>query len=317
MPESSLGIYLQNKLKTQIMHWSGDDADQSLTLKTPDKHEFAIQNLQLNMDKSEVEKALGKPKRVTSNEYGTQWFTYHHNYRQFVMVSYVDNKVKALYTNQNGISSKSKIKYSTPKRIVRERLGQPEKELRKRDFRLELGQDEYDVFKNAGNYTTVFYDKHRDNKVTSLLIVSASLENRLQNQYAAPSDGLKKSYELQNFDLVNAERVAHGLNVLSYSKGISDTARKHSQDMATKNYFDHINLDGKNPFDRLEADGWDYRAAAENLAYGQVSAIYAHEGLMNSLGHRKNILNKQVNTLGVGVAFNQKRQPYWTENYIG
>ena len=38
---------------------------------------------------------------------------------------------------------------------------------------------------------------------------------------------------------------------------------------------------------------------------------------MNSLGHRKNILNDAFNTLGVGVDFNDEKQPFWTENYTG
>ena len=40
-----------------------------------------------------------------------------------------------------------------------------------------------------------------------------------------------------------------------------------------------------------------------------------HEGLMNSLGHRKNILNTHYRNLGVGVDFNKEKQPFWTENY--
>ena len=55
----------------------------------------------------------------------------------------------------------------------------------------------------------------------------------------------------------------------------------------------------------MKRDGIQFNAAAENLAYGQQSSIYAHEGLMNSLGHRENILNTHVNTLGVGVDFNK------------
>lgn len=317
LSESHRALELQKQLKTKIMTWTGQNTDQQQPLKVPDKHAFAIQNIELYMDKGKVEALLGKPKRVTANEYGTQWYTYHHRYQQFVMVSYVNNKVHALYTNQNGISSQSKLKYGSPKAVVRERLGTPEKELKKRQFRLQLKQDEYDVFKQAGTYTTAFYDKHSDNNLTALLIVSEQLEDRLQNQYAPPSDALKKGFELQNFDLVNAERVAHNLSILEYSAGISETARKHSVDMSKHHYFDHVNLQGESPFDRLDKDDWKYRAAAENLAYGQVSAIYAHEGLMNSLGHRKNILNRQVTTLGVGVAFNEERQPYWTENYIG
>lgn len=132
-----------------------------------------------------------------------------------------------------------------------------------------------------------FYDKHNDNNLTALLLVSEKMENRLQNQYATPSRNLAKGFELQNLDLVNAERVQHGLNTLDYSTAISDTARKHSTDMAENNYFDHNNQSGDSPFDRLEQDGHDFNAAGENLAYGQPSSIYAHQGLMNSLGHRK------------------------------
>ena len=40
-----------------------------------------------------------------------------------------------------------------------------------------------------------------------------------------------------------------------------------------------------------------------------------NEGLMNSLGHRKNILNTHYRNLGVGVDFNKEKQPFWTENY--
>ena len=41
------------------------------------------------------------------------------------MVSYLDHKVNALYTNQNLISSKQKLKYGSPKSVVRDKLGDP------------------------------------------------------------------------------------------------------------------------------------------------------------------------------------------------
>ncbi|MDT4089421.1 CAP domain-containing protein, partial [Staphylococcus aureus] len=118
---------------------------------------------------------------------------------------------------------------------------------------------------------------------------------------------------LQNFDLVNAERKQHQLSTLKYSKQNSETARKHSKDMAKNHYFDHTNLKGQSPFDRLKKDGITFNSAGENLAYGQVSSIYAHQGLMNSIGHRKNILNDTFKILGVGVDFNDEKQPFWTE----
>ena len=65
------------------------------------------------------------------------------------------------------------------------------------------------------------------------------------------------------------------------------TARKHSLDMAENDYFSHENKQGKSPFDRMKDDGIRFRGAGENLAYGQSSSIFAHEGLMNSRPPRK------------------------------
>ncbi|HJG67242.1 MULTISPECIES: CAP domain-containing protein [Staphylococcus] len=310
---------LQQQFKAKVDSWSSSEQSQTENaLKVPDEQEFALNNIQMNMSKDEVETKLGKAKRVTSNEYGTQWYTYYsENYKRFIMVSYIKGKVNGLYSNQNVISSKSKIKYNTPKNIVRERLGDPITAKRKGHLSIDVRDNEFDNFKKDNIYTTAFYDKHNDNNLTALLLVSEKMENRLQNQYATPSRNLAKGFELQNLDLVNAERVQHGLNTLDYSTAISDTARKHSTDMAENNYFDHNNPSGDSPFDRLEQDGHDFNAAGENLAYGQPSSIYAHQGLMNSLGHRKNILKDEFSTLGVGVDFNEHKQPYWTENYTG
>lgn len=287
-------------------------------MDTPKKQQFAFNNIQMNMSKSDVEKTLNKQKRVTFNEYGTKWYTYYDDdYNNFIMISYIKDKVNALYTNQNIITSKSKIKYNTPKSVVRQRLGEPETEIVKGRVRYEQNNKEYDVFHKNHIYTTVFYDKHRRNNVTAVLQVSDAMENRLKEQYGAPSKSLADSFELQNFDLVNAERKQHQLSTLKYSKQNSETARKHSKDMANNHYFDHTNLKGQSPFDRLKKDGITFNSAGENLAYGQVSSIYAHQGLMNSIGHRKNILNDTFKILGVGVDFNDEKQPFWTENYTG
>lgn len=79
-------------------------------MDTPKKQQFAFNNIQMNMSKSDVEKTLNKTKRVTFNEYGTKWYMYYDDdYNNFIMVSYIKDKVNALYTNQNIITSKSKL----------------------------------------------------------------------------------------------------------------------------------------------------------------------------------------------------------------
>lgn len=294
------------------------DRDHSnTTLKTPKDQLFAVRNIQMNMTKSDVEQQLGKPVDVRGSEYGTDWHIYHNQYHDFVMVLYLDNRVHGLYSNQNVITSKKDIKYHSPRDLVQKELGNPIDQIQKGRTIYHQDNDEYEIYDIDHIYHTVFYDKHESNQVTGLLQISHTLENHLNQQYAAPSSYLMKSYEHLDFQFVNAARVQKGLAPLSYSSTLTQTARKHSQDMAENGYFDHINLAGQSPFERMKNDGISYKVAAENLAYGQVSSIYAHHGLMNSLGHRKNILNKEVTSLGVGVEFNELRQPYWTENYTG
>ena len=53
---------------------------------------------------------------------------------------------------------------------------------------------------------------------------------------------------------------------------------------------------------------------AENLAMGTETVIHAHEALMNSIGHRNNILLDRVTHAYVGVHFNSNNSPYITIN---
>lgn len=287
-------------------------------LSIPTQHVFTVYNIGLGDSREKVEKETGPAKRSSYNEYGTKWYAYHKNYQNFMMVSYDDNnKVTGLYTNQDLISSTKNIKQGTPKQAVLKQLGSPLENIRKGMVFYEFPKDrDYDVFRVAGSYVTVFYDKHNDNKVTSLQIVNEKLENHKKGFYAHNDADLEKGFEYQLFDLTNAARVNHHLNVLSWDGNIRKTALKHSEDMAVHNYFDHTDLKGQSPFDRMHQDKISFTSAGENLAYGQFSSVFAHEGLMNSLGHRENILQKSFEYLGVGVAFNSKYQPYYTENFF-
>jgi uncharacterized protein YkwD len=102
------------------------------------------------------------------------------------------------------------------------------------------------------------------------------------------------------FVLVNKEREAKGLKVLLWDPTIVPVARAHSKDMFVRSYFSHINPDGKTPFERMTAGGVEYLLAGENLAYAPTVEI-AHKGLMNSPGHRENILRPEFGRIGIGV----------------
>lgn len=287
-------------------------------LSIPTEQVFSIHNITLGEQLSEVEKQIGTAKRASLNEYGTEWHTYHDDYQNFLMVAYDENNVVAgLYTNQDLITSSAGIKQGSTKNDVHEKLGEPLDKIRKgmTYFQLENDRD-YDVYVLDDSYVTIFYDKHEGNTVTSLQIVSQKLELNKKDFYSNASQQLKEGFEYQLFDLTNAARVNHHLNVLEWDDHVKETARKHSKDMAVNNYFSHTNLEGLSPFDRMSEDDIFYTFAGENLATGQFSSIFAHEGLMNSLGHRENILRPEYQYLGVGVAFNEESHPYYTENFF-
>ncbi len=101
-------------------------------------------------------------------------------------------------------------------------------------------------------------------------------------------------------DLVNQERTSQGLRALTMNKTAKAVAREHSRDMFARGYFSHNNPDGLDPFDRMGAGGVIYLAAGENLALAP-NLTQAHNGLMNSPGHRENILRPEFGTVGIGV----------------
>ncbi|RDI45901.1 CAP domain-containing protein [Falsibacillus pallidus] len=286
-------------------------------LAKPENQTFSVYNIELGDTKQNVEQTVGAPKRSTENEYGTHWNAYHQNYQNFMMISYDSGgKVNALYTDQDLLSSKTGIKIGSPRDSVREKLGKPMSEMRKGlvFYKIE-SNGEYDVYHMDNSYVTIFYDKHEQNTVTAIQIIDQKLEQDKNQYYTTPSSSLEKGFEYQLFDLTNAARVEHGLPYLTWDEHVQKTALKHSEDMAENQYFDHTNPKGQSPFDRMHEDDIYFLAAGENLAYGQNSSIFAHEGLMNSLGHRKNILQKDFEYLGVGVAFGDQSQPYYTENF--
>ena len=287
-------------------------------LNEPTNQTFSIHNIEIGDTKSDVEARVGSAKRSSMNEYGVEWNSYHENYQNFLMVAYDNNdRVAGLYTNQDLLSSTNDINFSSSRESVLSTLEEPLTAIRKGLVRYQIQNDgENDTFFIDDNYVTIFYDKHENNTVTAIQIITDELEQQKNDYFGKPSAELKDGLEYQLFDLTNAARVVHGLSVLTWEESLRNTARDHSTDMADQNYFSHTNLEGQSPFDRMKEDDIVFRIAGENLATGQPSSIFAHEGLMNSLGHRENILKKDFESLAVGVAFNKNSQPFYTENFL-
>jgi uncharacterized protein YkwD len=122
----------------------------------------------------------------------------------------------------------------------------------------------------------------------------------------------------QMLTLVNEARSQAGLNAVEWDSFAAEVAQKHAQDMARNKFFSHWNMSGFGPDHRyVQAGGSEL--AMENIStywYGyedgspaeieDFDAVVrnAQDGLMNSPGHRRNILDPDHTHVGVGFAYN-------------
>ena len=168
----------------------------------------------------------------------------------------------------------------------------------------------------------------------------ASVGGRAATPLAAPSDKAPNSNRARQvnndaridkleqlvFELINQERTQRGLNALKWNDDLADIGRAHSAEMRDKKYFAHESATPglKNPLDRyVEGTGRTPRLIAENIyrAWGSHSFLnendirVAHKALMDSPGHRENILLGSANSVGVGLVANSTGDIWLTEMF--
>jgi uncharacterized protein YkwD len=106
--------------------------------------------------------------------------------------------------------------------------------------------------------------------------------------------------EQQLFQEVNQERKAHGLPTLKSDEALSDAARKHAQRMAEQGTAAHQFPGEPNQLTRARTAGAHFSWLSENVDEG-TSATTIHQSFMKSPLHRANILDRDMDTVGIGV----------------
>lgn len=130
------------------------------------------------------------------------------------------------------------------------------------------------------------------------------------------TEGLEvdEAAETQMLDLLNQERSKAGLPPLVMDPQLRDIARAHSREMFMLGYFSHNSPVNGTPVDRFNKAGITYITMGENLAYAPNLQV-AHEGLMNSPGHRANILSPDFGRVGIGVITSPNRGMMFTQDF--
>jgi uncharacterized protein YkwD len=106
--------------------------------------------------------------------------------------------------------------------------------------------------------------------------------------------------ERQLFEFVNRERATQGLSTLQWDSALFKAARRHALLMLNLNRLEHQFSSEPGLAERLAEAGARFTAIAENIAIGS-NPQTIHAGWMDSPGHRKNILNPQLTSVGIAA----------------
>lgn len=156
-----------------------------------------------------------------------------------------------------------------------------------------------------------------------LMLGSNFSSTAVPKQHAAKMATVQVVDDEQRFiDLVNYERWSRGLSILKPDPLLVDVSRRHSNEMADKDYFDHVSPTPgmKTALDRyLVALGhrpqWAY--LGENLFYCSIVDVNrGHTCLMDSRAHRDNILNPKFDRIGVGIYKGDDGEFWVTEMFL-
>ncbi|WP_127530227.1 WG repeat-containing protein [Paenibacillus kobensis] len=286
--------------------------------------EFQVGGISIGDTEASVLARLGQPARKDISELGFTWYIYNADYTKYMQVGVQNGKVVGLFSNADTWKSNRGLKLGASTAEIEKRYGTGGASFTK-------GKIVYTVnasyqFLQDGSYVTVYLDKHDGNKATAIQLIDQAVEEKMATYFGKGTSELRESFERQSLDLVNAFRVRYGLSALRWDGTAAGTARAHSEDMRDRGFFDHVNPDGKDPGNRMDAAGIPYGLTGENIAAGQRDAIEAYQSWVNSKGHRDNMLYDGWTHLGVGVAFNAAYQGnpwesdfgmYYTQNFYG
>lgn len=140
---------------------------------------------------------------------------------------------------------------------------------------------------------------HAQREFPALLVTPAGWEVLVEPVQARESIA-PDQLATEMLGMVNQERRERGLAELRWDGDLAAMALAHSKDMLARNYFAHEDPEGQTATQRAAKAGITYSILGENLAFAK-TLPQAHRGLMNSPGHRENILRPEFRRLGIGI----------------
>ncbi|KOO50625.1 hypothetical protein AMD01_02435 [Priestia koreensis] len=277
----------------------------------------------------ELMSVWGEPDRIDPSSYDYDWWIYKKDASHYMQVGISNNRVVTAFVIGPKVNMGPFVLGQTRQETLKQLSVSSEVSFSYdgNHYRFELTDDDQVVrplVKYDDLFVQLYFDKFTD-RLSSVRAVDAptliklrpyelSYRGELLNPEPLSEDQWKDVEDgnaQQILDITNVIRQTHRLSKLSWDQNTADVAYGHSKDMSMNNYFDHVSPTAGDLAKRLEKGEITYLTAGENIAAQYQDGAAAVEGWLNSEGHRKALLNKNFNKLGVGVY-----QKYYTQNFV-
>jgi uncharacterized protein YkwD len=130
------------------------------------------------------------------------------------------------------------------------------------------------------------------------------------------ANAFSSASERELMALTNQARSSAGRRTLRWDGALASIARWRSKDMIDRDYFSHEIPGGGMVFDEMDARGYCYKVAGENIGWNtypdDVATAQIQQMFMNSSGHRSNVLNRSWDRIGIGAYKGPGGKKMWT-----
>lgn len=302
-------------------------------LKTSEFNDGSVrpeEGLSIYIGKSseEIISAYGKPQRKDPSAYGYEWWIYNGFSGTYMQVGIDNDSVVSIYAIGNQLNVSPYKIGQTIEEIYRSTLLETEivVAMTSGTYRFELSEEDLNIrplVQMGDIYAQLSLDKYTSELSSVRFFDKKTLISQRPYEMVYrgelidynPSEEqwreIERGSERQIFDITNVIRERFGLVRLDWDSEVAHVAYGHSKDMFENDYFAHESPVFGDLTERMNAEYIEYQMAGENIAADYVDGPAAVEGWLNSEGHRKALLEKEYNQIGVGVY-----QKNYTQNFI-
>jgi uncharacterized protein YkwD len=146
----------------------------------------------------------------------------------------------------------------------------------------------------------------------------------LSSRYTLPDRSQAPTLAARALELINRVRASgtrcgqrsfSPTSPVTLSATLATVAFGHAADMAAHDYFEHQDLAGRSPAQRVRATGYQEKLVGENIAYGPKSIDEVVQGWLDSPDHCENIMDPRFAQMGIAYAPGQlsRRGLYWVQ----